>query len=201
MSEMCHPSVQRSRGFTLVELPAVSKRASDPVELPAVSKRGFTLVELMTVIAIIGILIALVLGVAGYASRKSDHDRAVADIEKIKYALEEYRAQYGNYPASIDTNLDRNCSTGWVHYLWRYPQTNDNLKPFLVFKGLTNRTTVVPFKDPWGNDYLYYRWNNRSTGPGRYANNNNSKFGYDLWSLGPNRSDGRDDIKNWQDTQ
>ena len=175
-----------------------SREAFTLVELPAVSKRGFTLVELMTVIAIIGILVALVLGVAGYASRKSDHDRAVADIEKIKYALEEYRAQYGRYPNYTFTNVDLNCSTGLVHLLWRYPQTNDNLKPFLVFKGLTNRSSVVPFKDPWGNDYLYYH---KQDGSPRYANNNNSKFGYDLWSLGPNRADGRDDIKNWQDTQ
>ena len=49
------------------------------------------------------------------------------------------------------------------------------------------------FLDPWGNDYRYLHDRQEP-----YATNNNSKFGYDLWSLGPNAVSNADDIANWK---
>lgn len=151
------------------------------------------MVELLVVVAIIAILAGLVLGIAGYATQKSDRARAVADIEKLKNALEEYRLAYGNYP----TNQVSTDSSALVRQLWWKPQ-QEGRKPFLVWKGInepTDRTNRI--RDPWGNEYRYYRDND---GNPHYAPNNNSKFGYDLWSLGP-RADaaaGDDDITNWR---
>ena len=85
---------------------------------------GFTLIELMTVVAIIAVLAGLILGIAGYAVRKADISRAMADMEKIKNALEEYRLAYGSYPTN--TVADNSCN--WVSALWQKQQ-------FLVLKG------------------------------------------------------------------
>ena len=82
---------------------------------------GFTLVELLTVIAIIAILTGLVLGIAGYASRKASIARAEADVAQIRDALEEYRTEYAAIPRPFRT-IQRFCvvtsgtllnRTGW----------------------------------------------------------------------------------------
>jgi len=147
-----------------------------------IPKSAFTLVELLTVIAIIAILAGMILGVAGLATRKSDHSRAVADMEKIKNAMEEYRVAYGSYP----TNTVENNSSNWVSVLWK------RNRPFLVMKGWNDTSVVYQAADPWGNDYRYYH---SAVSP--YASNNNSRFGYDLWSEGPDMLDASDNINNW----
>jgi type II secretion system protein G len=94
-------------------------------------RSAFTLVELLSVIAIIGILAGLIIGIAGYASRKADRGRAIAEMERLRNALEEYRLERGTYPQF----------TGAV--------TN------AAFQSLTNYVTDLSFTDPWGNGYLY----------------------------------------------
>lgn len=154
-----------------------------------IRRRAFTLIELLVVVTIIGILAALVLGVSSYAVQKSDRARAVADLERIKSALEEYRIAYGTYP----TNITAAESQHWVKQLWYDPQQVDR-KPFLTAKFLTNPSVSTNrYFDPWGNDYRYLRRNTQ----GNWADRNNSKFGYDLWSLGPKAADDSDDITNW----
>lgn len=60
--------------------------------------QGFTLVELITVIAIIGILTAIITAnIADSRARARDAQR-VADVERIALALETYRQAYGEYP-------------------------------------------------------------------------------------------------------
>lgn len=62
---------------------------------------GFTLIELLIVIAIIALLMAIsTFGLAG--ARQSARDgRRKSDIESIRSALELYRADCDQYPASI----------------------------------------------------------------------------------------------------
>lgn len=63
-------------------------------------KRGFTFIEILVVITIIGILIGL--SAVAYSSvRKSGRDaRRRGDLEQIRSALEIYRADCGDYPAT-----------------------------------------------------------------------------------------------------
>lgn len=151
-------------------------------------QEGFTLVELMTVVAIIAVLIGMVVGIAGYASRKAAVARAQTDLEKIKAAVEEFRVLYGYVP----TNTMPDNSANLTGQLWVKPQ-REGRAPLLIMKGWTDTNTSYRILDPWGNDYRYLR---RPTPP--YATNNNSRFGYDLWSLGPDALDDSDDITNWR---
>jgi general secretion pathway protein G len=95
------------------------------------SRAAFTLVEVLVTTAIIGILIGLVLGVSGVASRKSDEGKAKAQMQMISNALEEYRVLFGSYPAGLGDLM---------------AVTNQLPIEFLV---TTN--------DPWGRGYVYER--------------------------------------------
>lgn len=61
-------------------------------------KTGFTLVELLIVIAVIGILVALLLSVFNSGTKHSILQRAQSERDQIETALESYRTYYGFYP-------------------------------------------------------------------------------------------------------
>ena len=62
-------------------------------------KGGFTLVELMTVIAIIALLSALILGLAGNAQKTAARKKAAAEVEQLSGFVTEYQTQYGQVPS------------------------------------------------------------------------------------------------------
>lgn len=101
------------------------------------SRAGFTLIELLVVVAIIAILVGMVVGISGYASRKAATAKAVSEIEVIKTALEEYRINKGGYfPSSGALNSDL-TSAGFSNQVGRY-----------VGSG-------IKILDPWGKGYEY----------------------------------------------
>jgi prepilin-type N-terminal cleavage/methylation domain-containing protein len=59
---------------------------------------GFTLVELLTVISIIGVLAALLVGLAPVASRKMKEARIQAELAQLVSGIESYKADVGYYP-------------------------------------------------------------------------------------------------------
>jgi prepilin-type N-terminal cleavage/methylation domain-containing protein len=64
--------------------------------------RGFTLIEILVVVAIIGILVAIL--VANFSdARKNAKNKALrTSLSEVQLALEVYKAQNGQYP--VDTN-------------------------------------------------------------------------------------------------
>lgn len=66
------------------------------------AKDGFTLVELMTVIAIMALLSALVLGLAGNAQKTAARKRAAAEVEQLSSFVTDYLAEYGRVPKDTD---------------------------------------------------------------------------------------------------
>lgn len=101
---------------------------------------GFTLVELMVVVAIIGLLAAVVtvnvMGQAGEAKK----ERVKADMKNIGTALDLYKLACGRYPDAIEG-------------LWERPGGNEGRKwngPYLT-------EGQYPPVDPWGNRYDYVK--------------------------------------------
>lgn len=65
------------------------------------NQRGFTLIELLIVIAIIGVLAALLLvNLIGIRQRARDAQRK-SDLRQIQSAIELYRADNGSYPVNM----------------------------------------------------------------------------------------------------
>ena len=95
-------------------------------------REGFTLIELLAVMAVIGILIGIILGISGYATYKSDEAKANADIENIKQLLDKYRADKGVYPSGNFKNTIKDLDKTFF-------QETDGLR------------------DPWGQEYQYQR--------------------------------------------
>jgi type II secretion system protein G len=141
---------------------------------------AFTLIELMVVIAIIAILAGLILSAAGYVQKKGARSRAEAEIAALGTALENYKADYGDYPTNSVSANTRSLITILM--------PTDGSKIYYEFK--TNSTNATGFLDPFGNNYNYSYPGSVSRGGTNF---------YDLWSTagGTPSSSENTWIKNW----
>jgi general secretion pathway protein G len=96
---------------------------------------GFTLVEMLLVVAIIGILAALVIPKIAGTTDKSRNTAAMADIKGgIKTAIDRYEIDNGKYPRGLNDLVQ--APSDAKH--WAGPYLDQ-----------------LPI-DPWGNKYVYY---------------------------------------------
>jgi prepilin-type N-terminal cleavage/methylation domain-containing protein len=99
------------------------------------SKKGFTLIELLIVVAIIGILAALLIPNAITAMQKSKQKATMKDITTLGTALTDHVTDHGICPVQAGT-----YASGDTFYL--------SLSPFYV--------KVLPTRDKWAGDYYVY---------------------------------------------
>ena len=92
------------------------------------SRSGFTLVEVLTVIAIIALLAALILGLAGNAQKKAARSKAESEVAQMENAVTDYQSKYGRVPPTREALINEMQSAN-------HPMTN--------------------FVDPWGMEYQY----------------------------------------------
>jgi len=101
-------------------------------------ERAFTLVEILVVVVIVGILLALSLGLHSRVKGKQIESRLLSEMAVIELALEGYKAKHGQYPASDPWSSVSYPSVKWVPGL-TYPQNTlysdlckNEGKPFLA---------------------------------------------------------------------
>ncbi|MEO8615515.1 MAG: type II secretion system protein GspG [Luteolibacter sp.] len=169
-------------------------------------RAAFTLIELMAVITIIVILAGLVVGGLGYVSEKQASSKAKVQIALLSKALEEYKLDMGNYPATANSTTGTGTSAIYLYQAlfkegYDYttaatpPTTWVNKATKIYLPELDPRTskqgwvdvvtaTTPPLsttvKDPWGNEY---RYRTAKTLAG-VANTDYMNPDFDLWSCG-----------------
>ncbi len=168
---------------------------------PITSRRhpgAFTLIELLTVIAIIAILAALLLQTAGYVQEKSGRSRAEAEIAALESALESYKIDNGAYPdgdggdkssKALITALNPSDTTKKVYFEIPAKMLAGYDRKTSYGENLTAANYLI---DPFGNPY-YYEY------PGDIDRSGTNFF--DLWSVGKQKSKSNPNeakyIKNW----
>lgn len=131
-------------------------------------KRGFTLIELLLVLVILAALAAVVVPKFTGRSEQAKLTAASTDISNLEVSLDAFEIDCSRYPTN----------TEGLRVLLEQPSNAVGWKGPYLKKG-------VP-RDPWGNEYVY-----------RFPGQNN-RYGYDLYSFGPDGQQGSDDdITNW----
>jgi general secretion pathway protein G len=133
--------------------------------------KAFTLLEIIVVLGIISLLVGLVVTNVGHIFDTSQTDVARLFVKQSMQApLSIYKIHMGGYPTTAEGLQALLTAPAKNADRWRGPYLTDNKIP----------------TDPWGEPYQY-----------RFPGVKN-KDGYDLWSKGPDKTDGTDDdIGNW----
>lgn len=185
------------------------------------SRSAFTLIELMAVLAVIAILAGIVIGGVQVAQRRAARNRAVADLERLATAIENYRGAKGYYPSSErpGSGPGRQFEDALVFRLLYEPvaagagphielRSRDLDADVGAIGAAAQAGTLLRdrrFVDPWGRPWRYRRWGQLGSAEraspwhpddaGYRAQNSDT---YDLYSVGPDGVFGTaDDITNW----
>jgi general secretion pathway protein G len=144
-----------------------------PPKTPA-RARGFTLMEVLLVLAILGVIIALVVPNLLGRQQEANNKAARVQIQGVESACELYALDHsGAFPETLDALLSR--------------QGDDN-----NWKGPYLKSSNKIPNDPWGNPIQYAY-------PGQNQGADNRP---DIWSMGLDKqSNTADDITNWETVQ
>jgi len=147
--------------------------------------KAFTLTEVLMVLAIIGIVLALVIPVAKGSFEKARVNQAQADIAAIEAALEGFKTKYGYYP-------DANPAS-------RIPLVADvnghALTEFMTFP--SERVISNQFYDPWNIAYRYSEPGTNNTSFADIASAGPDRLINDVNWMTSNSGNNADNVDNW----
>ena len=152
--------------------PSFSRLPQPLVRLSRLNSGGFSMLEILVALAILALLAALsISSVTGILGNASADTAKIFVNQEIKTHLVQYRLHVFDFPSTAE---------GLQALIVAPPNKAD------VWRGPYIEGSKVP-PDPWGEPYQY-----------RYPGVKN-KNGYDVWSKGPDKTDGTaDDIGNWE---
>ena len=178
--------------------------------------KGFTLIEMLAVIAIIGVLAALIIGIFPMVGQGKIRSRATAEMAGLTAMIENYKAKKGFYP--IDNRKDLvvgnppvtlpNLPTTLYHELTSEVPAAPHNADFIANSGTESRNYArslkesqyrplegfkllgIPTKGPDG-DFSYWRYDSSST-------NRHNQEGFDLW-IDVFLKGEKYTFKNWKD--
>lgn len=135
-------------------------------------RRGFTLIEVLLVLVILVLLASMSVPLYQSYQRQANFKAAKSQIGLFETAIEGFQLNIGSYPTTEQG----------LGALLAPPADLPNPAKW---EGPYLKGNEVPL-DPWGTPYQY-----------RFPGDRNPS-GYDLWSIGPDRTDGtEDDVGNW----
>jgi general secretion pathway protein G len=134
-------------------------------------RRGFTLMEVLLVLAILGVIMAMVLPQLLGRQRQANIDATKLSIRGLEQALDLFALDHdGEFPVT-NIGLQALLNPTGNDPQWKGPYLKD--------------TSTLPL-DAWGNPMQYEY-------PGKYQQGK-----ADIWSWGPDKQNGtEDDITNW----
>lgn len=156
---------------------------------------GFTLIEILAVLSLMAILVVVVVGAGQLAKDKATKGRAESAIKRVQMGLEDFRAEFGEYPVTDETYEMVNIVYAEAI---EFPENEERI--FVEFQegelveNPDDARNINLWRDPWGTEYLYLHPDHKDVDEDDVHNPDS----YDLSSAGPDRKHGTDDdITNW----
>ena len=123
------------------------------------AQRGFTLVEMLVVIAILGILMAMMVPAAGLILKKVKISNTRTDAGLVESTLLKYRAEYNRWPSSYASSGDGETDSAWVETMAPKPGSGAvpaNPKRIVFFEpGGGSLSAEGAFVDAWGRPFRF----------------------------------------------